>query len=139
MPRTIIRGDSYAIRQPFYIITILDEDGNPMDLTGCKVFTTYKPSTSEPSFDPDDENAPIKHKIEINSSGVVTESEGLVLQGTAAQGVLIERLTSAESAVVPLNMTLKSDIQIIDSLNETFTFIMSEEVTAIDGYTNRTT
>lgn len=134
----VIRGDTYGIRRPFFIITLVDDAAQPFDLTGCTVRTTYKEAKTDPATDPTDTDAPIKHEIVINGSGVVTSQDGLFLQSTAAAGVLIERLTSAESLALPLNVQLISDVEVTDGNGEKFTVPSVDTVSAIDGVTNRT-
>jgi len=137
--KTIIRGDSYGIRRPLFTITLVDELGDPFDLTGCTVRTTYKDVATDPNVDPDDANAPIRHSITINGSGVVTDTEGLTLVGLATAGVLQERLTAAESRLLPANMELISDVELTDQNGEIFTWLFTDTLKAVDGVTNRTT
>lgn len=137
MPRTLIRGDDYAIRQPLYRYAFVDDTSAPMNLSGCSVFTTYKIAPTDPNTDAEDTEAPIKHHIKIDSDGNVIESQGLVLETVAEDGTILEQLTSDESKSLPLATPLKSDVQLIDANGEIFTWIMEEFITTIDGYTNR--
>jgi hypothetical protein len=135
--RTIIRGDSYGIRRPLYTITLVDEEAEPFDLTDCSVFTTYKVATTEPLDDPTDTSAPIKHELEVDSGGVPITQDGLYLVGSPTAGIIEERLTSAESASLPLAVDLISDIQLIDQNGEVFTWLFTDTLRAVDGVTNR--
>lgn len=137
--RTIIRGDSYGIRRPLWVITLVDEALDPFDLSGCTVRTTYKPTATSPADDPDDTDAPIKHTIVIAVNGTVTSSDGLILVGDATGGTLQERLTATESRVLPVNVELLSDVELTDQNGEVFTFPMTDTLKAVDGLTNRTT
>ena len=137
--RNIIRGDSYAIRRPFYTITLVDENSNPFDLRGCTVRTTYKAALTSPVEDPNDSTAAIKHDIVVNSSGTVTSQNGLFLVGPATAGVLSERLTATESRSLPLNTPLLSDVELTDQNGEVFTWTFTDTVVAQDAVTNRTT
>ena len=137
--RNIIRGDSYAIRRPFYTITLVDENSNPFDLRGCTVRTTYKAALTSPVEDPNDSTAAIKHDIVVNSSGTVTSQNGLFLVGPATAGVLSERLTATESRSLPLNTPLLSDVELTDQNGEVFTWSFTETVSGQDAVTSRTT
>lgn len=137
--RTIIRGDSYGIRRPLFTLTLVDGSGNPFNLSGCTVRTTYKTAATDPVADPNDTNAPIKHFITINSGGTMTSNSGLFLVGAATAGVLQERLTAAESKAMPLNTELLSDVELTDQNGEVFTWLFTDTLKAIDGITNRIT
>lgn len=137
--RTIIRGDSYGIRRPFYTITLVDIDSNPFNLTGCTIRVTYKPVINTPDDDPNDTTAAIKHDIVINGSGVVTSSTGISLEGAATAGELVERLTATETRALPLETPLFSDIELTDANGEVFTWMMEDTLMAIDAVTHRTT
>ena len=137
--RTIIRGDSYALRRPLWTLTFVDELANPFNLTGCTVRTTYKTASTAPADDPNDTNAPIKHTIIINGSGTPTTQDGLFLVGAATGGIIEERLTATESRVLPLNTELLSDIEVTDASGEIFTWVITDTLKAVDGFTNRTT
>lgn len=135
--RTIIRGDSYGIRRPLYTLTLVDEVSAPFDLTSCTLRTTYKVVTTDPSDDPSDLTAPIKHEIVINGSGVAITEDGLYLVGPAINGVIEERMTAAETIALPLNVDLISDIQLTDQNGEIFTWLFTDTLKTIDGVTNR--
>lgn len=136
--RTVIRGDSYALRRPLYTITLVNDIGQPFNLTGCTVRTTYKPQIVAAATDPTDSTAAIKHDIVINSSGAVTSSNGLFLVGAATAGVLQERLTASESLALPLDTQLVSDIELTDANGEVFTWLFEDTLSARDAVTNRT-
>lgn len=135
--REIIRGDDYGVRQPFYRFTFVTDTNAPLPLSGFTILTTYKTKPTDPSEDPNDASAAIKHVIKINSSGVATEQNGLYMEGTAASGKIVERLTAAETKGLPLGEVLYSDVQVTDASGETFTWIMEDTLIAKDGYTNR--
>jgi hypothetical protein len=137
--RTIIRGDSYGIRRPLFTITIVDGSSNPFNLASCTLRTTYKPVATDPTADPNDTGAPIKHFITINSGGTVTSNSGLFLVGAATAGVVQERLSSTESRAMPLNTELLSDVELTDANGEVFTWLFTDTLRAVDGITNRTT
>jgi hypothetical protein len=137
--RTIIRGDSYGIRRPLYTLTLVDTNSAPFNLIGCTVRTTYKAITTDPTTDPQDSGAPIKHSITIALDGTVSAANGLVLVGAPEDGVLEERLTATESRLLPLNTELVSDVELTDQNGEVFTWLFTDTIKAIDGVTNRTT
>ena len=137
--RTIIRGDTYAIRRPLYTYTLVDVNNNPFNLTGCTIRTTFKPAVTDPNDDPNDATAAIKHTIIINGSGVATTTQGLYLVTTATSGQLKEYLTAVESRSLPVNVDLVSDVELTDGNGEVFTWLFSDTLRAVDGITNRTT
>lgn len=139
MARQIIRGDSYGIRRPFYTYSFVDGEGDPLDLTGMTIRTTYKTAKTDPNTDTTDSTAVVKHFIEFDGAGDVDDSDGLFLVGDASGGIIVERLTSAETLDLSLNATYFNDVELTDANAEVFTWIYSEGLTAIDGYTNRTT
>lgn len=137
--RTVIRGDSYAIRRPLYTYTLVDDNANPFDLTGCTIRTTYKAALTAPETDPTDTSAAIKHTLIINGSGAATTEDGLHLVGAATNGVIEEWLTSTESRSLPLATSLLSDIELTDANGEIFTWLFDDTLIAADAVTNRTT
>ena len=136
--RTIIRGDSYGIRRPLYTITLVDDLGNPFDLTGCTIRTTYKAVITTPVEDPTDTSAAIKHDLTIDGTGTPTTENGLHLVGPPTAGVIEEWLTSTESRALPTGMELVSDVELTDVNGEVFTWTFTDTLTAVDGVTNRT-
>jgi hypothetical protein len=136
--RTIIRGDSYQLRRPFYTYTFVDENDAPLDLTGCTIRTTYKTEKTDPTVDTTDTDAAIKHTIVIDTFGVATTQTGLYLVGAATGGILKERLSATESRALPLETALYSDLELTDFNGEVFTWVFDDTLVAIDGYTNRT-
>lgn len=138
MARTIIRGDSYGIRRPFYTYTFVDIADAPLDLSGCTIRTTYKAAKASATDDPTDATAEIKHHITLDGTGAVTSQDGLYLDTTAATGVIVERLTAAETLALSLDTELFNDVELTDSNGELSTWIYEEALTAIDAYTNRT-
>jgi len=135
--RIIIRGDSYGLRRPLYTIELLNVNGEPFDLAGCTIRTTYKPSPIQFSDDPEDVQAPIRHELKVDTAGVATVQSGLYMVGPATDGVIQERLTSQESLGLPLETVLYSDIELEDANGEIFTWITTETLKAVDAYTNR--
>lgn len=145
--RQIIRGDSYGLRRPFYIIPLTDlldnGDGTftpiPFNLAGSKVSTTFKVRATDPGADPNDTGAPIAADIEIDADGVVTLSSGLVIPDgrTAADGILHHRLTKAQTRALPVNQKWISDVQVTDANGEDFTKTFEETVEAVNSITNR--
>lgn len=135
--RTIIRGDSYALRRPLWTITLVDENSNPFDLTGCTVRTTYKQTLTAPDADPTDTSADITHDITIDGTGTATAENGLYLIGLATAGVIEERLTAAESRVLPLATPLLSDVEVTDANGEIFTVKFADTLDTEEGVTHR--
>ena len=97
---TIIRGDSYALRRPLYTYTLVDDQGNPFDLSGCTVRSTFKSEITPVDTDPNDDMAVIKHEVTIDAGGVQTYNDGLYLAGPATDGVLHDRFTSVETKLL---------------------------------------
>lgn len=137
--RTIIRGDSYAIRRPLYTYTLVDDVGVPFNLTGCTIRTTYKSVLTPPETDPNDTSAPIKHTLIVDGSGNATTEDGLHLVGAASAGVVEEWLTATESRALPLATALISDIELVDQNGEVFTWMFDDTLQATEAVTNRTT
>lgn len=136
--RQVIRGDSFTTRRAFYQITLRDDQNQLFDLTGCTVRTTFKSTPDAPADDPDDTMAAIRHTLIVGVDGVPTLSNGLYLVGPATGGTIEERLTVAESIVLPLSIKLVSDIEVTDAGGEVMTLLFQGTLTAIDGITNRT-
>ena len=141
--RTIIRGDSYALRRPLFLIELADIAGWAFDLTGCHVRTTFKPAADD---DVTDATAVIQHEIVIAADGGVTTSTGLVLGEMvddvfvalpATAGKLVHRLTKAESAAIPVGTAYISDVEVTDADEEVFTFLFEDTLTVVNGVTNR--
>ena len=139
MARTVIRGDSYGIRRPFYTYTFVDSGDLPLNLAGCTIRTTYKAGKASAADDPNDATAEIKHHITLNGSGGIVSQNGLYLESTAAAGILVERLTASETLALSLDTPLLNDVELTDSNAEVSTWLYEEPLTAIDAYTNRTT
>lgn len=134
---TILAGDSYSIRRPLFRYTLVGPDNQPFDLTGCVVRTTFKPTILGPEDDATDATAPIKHTLRVNGAGVATEQSGLALATTPAAGTIEERVTAAETRVLPLNVPLYSDIELTDANGEVFTWLFTDTLTVKSGVTNR--
>lgn len=134
---TIIRGDSYALRRPLFTYTLVDEFGQPFNLAGCTVRTTFKPEVYTIEADPADASAPVRHMIVIDINGNVTSSDGLVLKGPAANGVVLDHFSSYDTKQLPSDTRLIGDLQVTDANNEVFTWTWSDGVIAVDSVTNR--
>ena len=136
----IVRGDSYAIRRPLFTYELVDDANDPFDLTSCTVRTTWKVTTTDPASDPTDATAVLKGLLVVNGSGTATTEEGLELVGLATAGTIVHRVTAAETLALSAGVTWESDVELIDAAGEKFTFLFSgDTLTAIDGFTNRTT
>lgn len=138
--RTLIRGDSYALRRPLWRITFVNGDLTPYDLRGCTVLTTYKVAPTDPVTDPGDAPATalIRHGIAFDPAAlyaVPLREQGLVY---VDNGVIVERLTPVETLALPRGLALHGDVQLIDSNGEVFTWLLDATIAAVDGYTNRT-
>lgn len=134
--KLIIRGDSYTSLRPLYTYTFVNDEGGPMNFTGCSIRTTYKEATTDPNVDTTDTSAAIKHDLVIDESGAVIVSNGLTLVAGVAGGIIQEVLTRTETLALPLGVTLKSDLE-LTTPDEVVTFISDDTVKAIDAYTNR--
>lgn len=137
--RTIIRGDSYATRRPLWTITLVDEVSAAFDLTGCTVRTTYKTTLTDPTADPSDTSAEIAHTLIVDGTGAATTEDGLYLVGLATAGVVEQRLTAAESRILPLGTALFSDIEVTDANGEIFTVKFADTLDTEEGVTHRLT
>ena len=136
----IIRGDSYALRRPFFTYELVDDQSEPFDLTDCTIRTTWKVTTTDPATDPTDATAVLKGLLVIDDTGTATTEDGLYLAGLATAGVIEHRVSAAASLALSLGATWKSDVELIDANGEVFTFLFDEDtLEATDGYTNRTT
>ena len=135
--RTIIRGDSYALRRPLYTYTLVDENLDPLNLAGCTVRTTYRSAPASVTEDPTDGSAVWKGTLKIDSNGVPTLTEGMALKGTAMEGVVEVRLSAEDSRKLPENLELISDLEVTDAQGEKFTFVFEEKLKAVDGITHR--
>lgn len=137
MPRTIIRGDSYARRRPLYVYTLVDNDLEPLNLAGCTIRTTYRTSKATIQEDPADQSAVWKGTLRIDETGLPFVSEGMALRGPASGGVVEVHLSSTASRSLPLGVELISDLEVTDAMGEKFTFLFDETIIAVDGVTHR--
>lgn len=137
--RTIIRGDSYAIRRPLYTYHFVNDQGGPFDLTGCTVRTTYRDNNATPQEDPNDEVVVWKATLVVDNQGIPTLENGMKLATTAEAGTVLEQLSADASRLFPLGVELKSDIELTDAVGEKFTFLFEERIVAQDGVTHRRT
>ncbi len=91
-----------------WTIPILNTQGAPFDLSGSKVFVTYKSSSSQP-----DDAALFQHSIVIDGTGTATSSDGMKLgPGGASAGVIVERLSPLESVTFAAG-TYVYDVQVV--------------------------
>ncbi len=135
---TIIRGDSYALRRPLFTHTIVDDLGAAFNLTGCTVRSTFKTETTDPNSDTTDSTAVIKATLIINGSGTAMTETKMYLVGAASAGVCELRLSASDTLALATGTQWSSDVEIIDANGEVFTFSFTDKLSAIDGYTNRT-
>ncbi len=84
---TIIRGDSYALRRPLFTHTFVDDNGDPFDLSGCTVRSTFKTATTDPTTDTTDTTAVIKATLEVSSLGIATTETMMYLVGAATDWI----------------------------------------------------
>lgn len=134
----ILIGDSYAIARRLWEFTFVDVNGNPYDLAGCKIKTTYKTIVLPFDQDPNDETAIIKHSLILNGSGGVTSSTGLSLSTTAAAGKIKEYFAKTETILLPPSTEVYGDIRLTDANGENFTFPFLDTIKGIQTVTNRT-
>lgn len=134
--KVIIRGDSYTTLRPLYTYILVNNLGDPLNLTGCTIRTTYKVAPTDPNTDTNDTTAAIKHNLIIDGTGAVVESNGLSLVSGVAGGIIREVLTKAETLALPADVSLKSDFE-LTTPEEVVTFISDDTLKAIDAYTNR--
>lgn len=137
--RTIIRGDSYGYRRPFYTHTFVDSENKPMHLHGCTIISTYKSTPTDPFTDPTDDDAVIKHHIKILPNGAVDSNTNMFMKDNDPRlGIVYEYLTSSESMTLPVGVPMYNDVVLIDLRDERATWLMSDTLVAVSGYTNRT-
>jgi hypothetical protein len=138
MPTPIIRGDTKK-----WALAFVDDIGDPLDLSGCTVWFTAKVTISNDMLD---EDAIIQHKIEINGSGGVVETDGFLIGGkhpvtgvpatTAAEGVLTQVLSAAESTLLASGEYIY-DIQIRTPLGEVYTPVLGQTVSVVEDITRQ--
>jgi len=136
----VIRGDTKR-----WYLSITDGAGAPLNLTGCTVWFTAKPSVDA---DVTDALAVIKHYIVVSGAGAVTASDGFVLGGInynlvppatvtgAASGVLTQTLTAAQSTALALGSYVY-DVQIKDAAGDVSTPINGLTLTIVADVTRR--
>jgi hypothetical protein len=96
----IIRGDTHVIR--IEITNTVNE--LPTDLAGKTVTVTCRKK---------DDSGPVlyQHFITVNALGAVTASSGMALDSVSTTGVIIETITSTESAAFKTGK-YKSDLEV---------------------------
>ena len=87
--------------------------------------------------DATDDTAAIKHELQISLAGEAVVSTGLSLESAATDGVVIERLTSAETTDMPIDTLLTGDLQLIDANGEILTWVFTETLKTVPAATNR--
>ena len=135
--RSIYQQDSYNFTRYLQRIEFFDDALNPMDLRGCTILVTYKPALVAVADDATDTTAAIKHELQISLAGEVTVSTGLSLETDALSGVVIERLTSAETTDMPIDTLLTGDLQLTDANGEILTWVFTESLKTVPAATNR--
>ncbi len=122
---SITRGDT-----PSWTITLLNDSGGPFQLAGCTVTVTCKSRSTVPDI-----NALFKHFIAINALGVVTTSSGMELgPGGAGSGIIIESITSTESAAFTPG-SYKWDLEVRTAAGKVYTPLRAVEETVVSGWT----
>lgn len=131
-----IRGDTKK-----WSIAIVDQFGDPFDLTDCTVWFTAKTAVSNDLTDTD---AIIQHKIVIDNAGAVTSADGFELGGIhpttgqvvagAANGVLTQVLADSESTTLTPGSYVY-DLQILTADGETYTPINGLRLTILEDVT----
>ena len=135
---TIVKGDSYALRRPLFTHTFVDDVGAPFSLAGCTVRSTFKTATTDPSTDTTDSTAVIKATLVVSGLGVATSETKMYLVGPATDGVCELRLSASDTLALTTGTFWLSDVELTDGNGEVFTFLYSDRLTAVNGYTNRT-
>lgn len=138
MPTPAIRGDTKK-----WSLALVDDVGDPLDLSGCTVWFTAKTAISNVL---DDADAVIQHKIVFDGSGNVTESDGFVLGGrhpvtqavatTAAEGVLTQTLSPADSTLIAAG-TYIYDLQVRMANGDIYTPVLAQTLTVVEDITRQ--
>ena len=134
----IVRGDSYALRRPLYTHLLTNANGTPFDLTGCTVRTTFKTETTDPNSDTTDSTAVIKGTLIVNGSGTATTETKMYMVGAATAGEVELRLSASDTLALATGTQWSSDVELTDGNGEVFTWVFTDKLSTIDGYTNRT-
>ena len=135
---TLIRQDSYSTRRPLFTHTFVDDQGDPFDLTGCTVRSTFKTATTDSQTDTTDSTAAIKATLIVDGTGTATTQTKMYMVGAATAGVCELRLSSADTGSLAVGTFFNSDVEITDANGEVFTFPMTDRIVITEGYTNRT-
>lgn len=139
--RQVYRGDDYWLDRRLMTFGVVDAELNPMDLTGCEVYSTWREAVIAPGDDPGNTTAPLAASITFDASGAVTASANLKLPdgGSASAGVLVLTATPETTAAFPVGTTLKGDVSVKDSAGHgPHTVKIVETITAEDTYTDET-
>lgn len=138
--RSVYRGDDYyADERPLFTTTFLNNQGGPFDLSGSGIVASYAVQVSTPQADPNDENADIRHEIQFDENGDVAYAVGFALPGggVAADGVIVETLTSQESLALQVGVPYLAGMTLIDAAGRRHTWLFDETLHAKDGITHR--
>lgn len=74
-------------------IAVVDDDDEPFELASCTITLTVTDQRGDTL---------LTHHITLDGLGAVTSSDGLSLQSTSTAGVVINTLSAAETAALPL-------------------------------------
>jgi hypothetical protein len=106
MSTTITRGEAARWRTP-----LRDENGAPLNLTGCTVQTICTTGAGEVIF---------TNHIDIDVSGSVVTSHNMALESTVVAGVVIETIPSEETLLIPVGVYLvQLNIELADGSDYT--------------------
>lgn len=144
--RTIFRGDDYPVYRPVYRYELVTPEIDPLtelpipfNLAGCKVRATFKAQPTDISADPTDSGAVFKADIVFNPDGTVASATNFALPSGlgASAGVLHLTLTRALTTDALTDLTLQSDLQVTDALDNDQTITVVGKLVTDDAYTNR--
>lgn len=136
----VTRGDTKK-----WSIAVVDDNGNPFDLSGCTVWFTAKSAISNQL---DDSDAVISHKLVVDGSGNPTLSNGFTIGGIhpvtgspasgAASGVLTHTLSAADSTLLAPGSYIY-DLQVKTADGEVYTPILGQTLTVVEDVTRSIT
>lgn len=125
-------------KQESWRVPIIDEDGSPLDLSGCTVTSSCAGGGGGVLF---------SSFIEIDTGGVVVDSDQMSLESTAAAGVIVETIPAlATASFVPgsylytLSILLPSGDEATPILNDPLIVESSPApgaISTVDGTTRR--
>ena len=132
---TIYRSAAYGLRHPMWRMEFIDTDNNPMDFAGFTFLNAYKTEVIPLEDDPTDATSFINHNIVFDPAGVAITQTGMYYTGEP--GVIYERFTETETAELPNNIELITDVRFIDPNGEDGILPVVDTVHAINPVTNR--